>query len=175
MLQPPILSDEQVTLRPLQWQDLDALYAVASDPLIWEQHPNSNRYQRPVFENYFQGAMESGGAFLISNSLTGEVIGSSRYYDHEPDKKLLKIGYTFFARSCWGQGHNHASKHLMITHAFGFVDNIIFHVGENNMRSRIAMTRLGAELVGMETVAYYGEPDRLNCVFLITKEKFIPQ
>ena len=92
MLQPPILSDEQVTLRPLQWQDLDALYAVASDPLIWEQHPNSNRYQRPVFENYFQGAMESGGAFLISNSLTGEVIGSSRYYDHEPDKKLLKIG-----------------------------------------------------------------------------------
>jgi RimJ/RimL family protein N-acetyltransferase len=165
----PQLSNDIVTLRPLHWDDFEILYSVASDPLIWEQHPNPNRYQRPVFENYFKGAMESGGAFLITEAATGDVIGSSRFYDHEPDNSVLKIGYTFFARSSWGKGHNRASKMLMMQYAFGFVDNIIFHVGEDNMRSRIAMTRLGAELAGMEKVAYYGEPDRMNCVFVMRR------
>jgi len=173
MLQPDFLQNDLVSLKPLEWQDFEALYSVASDPLIWEQHPNSNRYQRPVFENYFQGAMESGGAFLISDKTNGKVVGSSRFYDHEPENKVLKIGYTFFARASWGKGHNQATKQLMMKHAFAFVDNIIFHVGENNTRSRIAMTRLGAQLIGMETVAYYGEPDRMNCVFKISKEVFI--
>lgn len=166
----PELSGEFVSLTPLRWEDFDVLYEVASDPLIWEQHPNPNRYQRPVFENYFKGAMESGGAFLISETSSGKVIGSSRFYDHEPDKKVLKIGYTFFARSSWGKGHNRASKLLMMRYAFEFVDSIIFHVGEQNMRSRVAMERLGARLEGMEKVAYYGEPDRMNCVFVMRKE-----
>lgn len=173
ILRPGKLEDDHVELLPLRWEDLDALYAVASDPLIWEQHPNPNRYQRPVFENYFRGAMESGGAFLIRERSTGNVIGSSRFYDHVPEKSELKIGYTFFARSSWGKGHNQASKRLMMEYAFQFVDRIIFHVGENNTRSRIAMTRLGAVLEGFETVAYYGEPDRMNCVFVMTKGRYV--
>src|SRR6187551_2552005 len=108
MLQPDFLQNDLVSLKPLEWQDFEALYSVASDPLIWEQHPNSNRYQRPVFENYFQGAMESGGAFLISDKTNGKVVGSSRFYDHESENKVLKIGYTFFTRASWGKGHNQA-------------------------------------------------------------------
>ena len=40
--------------------------------------------------------------------------------------------------------------------------------GAQNMRSRIAMQRLGAELIGEEEVAYFGEPPRMNVVFRIT-------
>lgn len=170
---PIILEDETVLLRPLQHSDFESLYAVAADPLIWEQHPNPNRYQRAVFENFFKGAMESGGAYIIIDKKDGAVIGCSRFYDHDPEKKTVMIGYTFFSRSVWGKGHNQAVKHLMMNYAFQFVDEILFHVGENNTRSRIAMTRLGAELLRMESIAYYGEPDRVNCLFSIRKADYL--
>ena len=88
---------------PLKETDFERLYLAASDPLIWEQHPNKNRYQRQQFENYFKGAMESGGAFLVTDATTKEVIGSSRYSDFNAEKGVVSIGYTFFVRRCWGK------------------------------------------------------------------------
>ena len=66
-LQPLHLKNELVELIPLQPEHFDELFAVASDPLIWEQHPNPDRYKKEVFENFFKGAIESKGAFLIKN------------------------------------------------------------------------------------------------------------
>ena len=59
----PILENSKVRLVPLQETDFEKLYKVASDPLVWEQHPNKNRYEREVFQNFFEGAMISKGAF----------------------------------------------------------------------------------------------------------------
>lgn len=56
----PTLEDERILLRPLQPADFDILYLVASDPLIWEQHPQKDRWERPVFEAFFQGALVRG-------------------------------------------------------------------------------------------------------------------
>lgn len=173
LLQPAQLANDKVALTPLLESDWDALYPVASDPGIWEQHPNPDRWQEPVFRNYFTGAMESKGAFLIRDAASGEPIGCSRYYDHDPEKKELKIGYTFFARSTWQKGYNRAAKHLMLAHAFTFVDTVIFHVGEQNMRSRTAMEKLGAEQIGIEAVAYYGEAVKNNVVYRIRKESWL--
>lgn len=166
----PSLANELVTLRPLREADWSALFAVAADPLIWEQHPNPDRYKEAVFRNYFTGALESQGALLISDTQTGEVIGCSRFYDYLPEKSEVKIGYTFFARSTWQKGFNRATKILMLQHAFQFVDNVIFHVGEHNLRSRTAMEKLGAEMIGMEDVAYYGEAVKRNVVYRIRKD-----
>lgn len=165
----PYLKNEMVILSPLRAEDLETLYIVASDPLIWKQHPNPDRYKREVFENYFRGAMESGGALLIKSAQTEEVIGCSRFYDHDADNKEIKIGYTFFGRSSWGKGFNNAAKELMIRHAFQSVDTIIFHVGVNNLRSRRAMEKLGAQLEGLQDVAYYGETSKQNCVYTLRK------
>ena len=71
-------------------------------------------YRAEVFENYFKGAIASNGAFLIKNILTGNAIGSSRFYDHVPEKSEIKIGYTFFSRDCWGMPFNKDVKTLMI-------------------------------------------------------------
>jgi RimJ/RimL family protein N-acetyltransferase len=163
------LQHEKVILRPLVAEDLDALYAVASDPLIWEQHPNPDRYRREVFEKFFEGAIASQGAFLILDTLTGEVIGSSRFYDHFPEAGEVKIGYTFFARKCWGGGFNTAVKALMTRHAFQWVDRIIFHIGAGNLRSQIAIGRMGAQKIGEEDVAYYGEATKRNFVYTLDR------
>lgn len=171
----PVLTSPEVILRPLQADDFEALYAVASDPAIWEQHPNPDRYQRQVFTNYFKGAMESRGALLILDSSSGEVIGSSRYYDLDTAQRELKIGYTFFAKTCWGKGYNRAVKILMINHAFEFVSTILFHVGITNHRSRRAMEKLGAHFEGELEVAYYGESPKRNAVYTITRSEWSPR
>ena len=167
-LQPIHLQNELVQLIPLSIDDFEVLYTVASDPLIWEQHPNPDRYKRDVFSNYFDGAMASKGAFLIKSAETGAAIGSSRFYDHKPELKEIKIGYTFFSRACWGKPYNSNVKHLMLSHAFTFVERVVFHVGASNLRSQKAMEKLGAIKTGEEEVAYFGEPSRWNFVYTIS-------
>ena len=166
----PILENEFVKIEPLKESDFEVLYAVASDPLIWEQHPNKDRYKRDVFEIFFKGAIESGGAFLVFDKQTGKAIGSSRYYDYNIENKSILIGYTFFARSHWGSKYNPALKNLMIQYAFQFIDAVIFHIGANNVRSQKAIERSGAVKTGELEVEYYGEASKLNFVYEIKKE-----
>jgi RimJ/RimL family protein N-acetyltransferase len=61
----PNLKGELIELRPLTPEDWDDLFAVASDPLIWEQHPECDRYKEDVFKTFFREALESGGAFVV--------------------------------------------------------------------------------------------------------------
>jgi RimJ/RimL family protein N-acetyltransferase len=170
----PRIRNRLVRLEPLEPDDFDALYAVASDPLIWEQHPNKNRYQREVFEVFFRGALESGGAFCVIDDATGELIGSSRYYDLDETRRTVSVGYTFIARNTWGRQYNRALKTLMLEHAFRFVDRVIFQVGAANLRSRKAMEKLGAICVGEADVAYHGEPSTRNVIYVIDKDGWLP-
>jgi RimJ/RimL family protein N-acetyltransferase len=163
----PTLENSWIKLEPLDPGDFEALYSVAADPLIWEQHPNKNRYQREVFATFFQGAIESGGALRVIDNRTGTLIGSSRYYDLDAAQRVLAIGYTFIARRNWGGEYNRALKSLMLDHAFQCVDRVIFHVGAANLRSRKAMEKLGAIHIGEAAVSYYGEQSHQNVIYKI--------
>lgn len=162
------LEDELIRIVPLKATDFEQLYQVALDPLVWEQHPNKDRYRREVFENFFRGALDSKGAFLVLSKATGAVIGSSRYYD-TTEADSIAIGYTFFGRAYWGKQYNPALKKLMIDHALLHFDAVIFHVGSNNIRSQTAVTRLGANKIAEEEIAYYGEPAKLNFIYRISR------
>jgi N-acetyltransferase len=144
-LQPTLLG-RTLSIRPLRAEDLEVLYAAASDPAIWEQHPEPTRYQRTVFEGFFKAALASRGALLVTDRATGAVIGSSRYYDNDPAARSVAIGYTFLARRYWGGAANRELKQLMLDHAFRWADTVWFHVGRDNLRSRRAMEKIGAEL-----------------------------
>lgn len=165
----PLLKTEIITATPLKEEDFEKLYAVASDPLVWEQHPNKNRYQREVFEVFFRGAMESGGAFLVMDTKTGEVAGSSRFYDFSSEKSEVSIGYTFFGRKFWGGKYNPVLKKLMLDHAFQYVENVIFHIGAVNIRSQKAIEKLGAVKISEQEIAYFGEEEKLNFIYRIEK------
>ncbi len=143
----PTLVGETISLRPLKAEDFEALYAAASDPLVWEQHPEPLRYQREVFEkSFFAGALASRGAFAVTDNASGKIIGSSRYYDWNPQKAKVAIGYTFLARSHWGGATNREMKQLMLDHAFRWAKTVWFHVGKDNWRSRKAMEKIGGKL-----------------------------
>lgn len=166
-LQPEHLKTDLIQLFPLQENDFEELYRVASDPLVWEQHPNKLRYQREVFQNFFEGAMQSKGAFLVRDAQTNEVVGSSRFYDFDENDNSILIGYTFIGRKFWGNGYNKALKKLMLDYAFQFVDTVYFHIGAQNFRSQKAIEKIGATKVGEQEVEYFGEDSKLNYIYQI--------
>lgn len=168
----PILETENVKLIPLQENDFERLFQVASDPLIWEQHPNKNRYKREVFKTFFEGAMLSKGAFLILDKVSGEVAGSTRFYDFDKNENSIFIGYTFYGRKFWGSKLNPQVKKMMVDYILNDVDLVKFHVGKENFRSRKAMEKLGAELFGDVSVAYFGEAPKMNVEYRITRENW---
>jgi len=165
----PNLKGELIELRPLTPEDWDDLFAIASDPLIWEQHPESARYKEDVFKVFFKDALESGGAFVVIDSKNKRIIGSTRFHSYEPEKSEIEIGWTFLARKYWGGRHNWEVKQLMLAHAFQFVDNVVFYVGENNMRSRRATEKIGAIKSGMVKKVYGNRPPSLNVRYVIKK------
>lgn len=169
----PTLQNDLLILKPLKEEDFEMVFKAASDPLVWDQHPNKNRYQREEFLNFFKGAMESRGAFKIVDAASGKVIGSSRFYDLNEKKSSVLIGYTFFARKYWGQGYNHALKTLMLNYAFQFVEKVIFHVGATNFRSQKSIQKTGAKKVEELEVKYFGEGSKLNFVYEIERAAYL--
>ena len=144
----PTLTGELLRLRPLQHEDFADLFAVASDPLIWEQHPAKDRCQEDVFRSFFRAGMESGGALAAIDNTDGRIIGSSRFGGCDQERSEIEIGWTFLARKYWGGLYNREMKHLMLRHAFRFVDSVVFLIGPQNLRSRRAMEKLGGIHIG---------------------------
>lgn len=144
----PTLSNELITIKPLQVDDFDALYEIASDELLWEQHPNNDRYKKPIFKVFFENAILSKGAFLVIDNKNDTIIGSSRYYGFNEAEPSIIIGYTFISRAYWGTNYNSSLKKIMIDYAFQYVNKIYFHVGDTNYRSQKAVEKLGALKVG---------------------------
>jgi RimJ/RimL family protein N-acetyltransferase len=165
----PNLKGELIELRPLAPEDWKDLYAVASDPLIWEQHPESDRYKEEVFKVFFREALESGGAFVVIDKKSQQIIGSTRFYGYHPKKSEIEIGWTFLTRKYWGGHYNREMKKLLLAHAFKFVENVVFFVGETNFRSQKAMEKIGAIRSGIVTRAYGNHPPALNVKYVIKK------
>lgn len=167
--QPDILQDDSVKLIPLVDADFDDVFQAASDPLIWEQHPTSDRYKKEVFKQYFDGAISSKAAFRIIDGLTNKTIGSTRFYDYRPERKSIAIGYTFLAREYWGGRYNKSAKKLLLDYAFQYVDDVYFHIGLTNIRSQTAILKIGAVKAGLVDFEYYGTKAQ-HLEFVISKK-----
>ncbi len=167
----PTLKSEILELRPLRADDFESLYAVASDPLIWEQHPNSDRYQLDVFQKFFDEAMQSGGALIAFDRKNDQVIGSSRFYGYDLIRSEVEIGWSFLARSHWGGVYNGEMKRLMLSHAFKFVDNVLFFIGSTNLRSQRAVEKIGGVRAGTKL-----DPNgRESFIYRITRSAYLAE
>ncbi len=169
----PVLEGDRLLLRPLSPADWDALFSVASDRLIWEVHPAHDRWQEPVFWTFFGDALDNGGALAVIDKGSGAIIGSSRYQGFDPaDGGSVEIGWTFLARRFWGGSYNRELKRLMLVHALGFVERVLFRVGEDNLRSRGAMTKIGGKLTEDEEIRQMAGLWTNHVVFEITRKSF---
>jgi N-acetyltransferase len=169
----PTLEGPTLSLRPLRPDDWDALFAVASDPLIWEVHPGHDRWQEPVFRLFFADALAHRGALAVIEKASGRIVGSSRYQAYDPEEGgSVEIGWTFLERALWGGAANRELKRLMLEHAFRYVERVDFRVGEDNVRSRGAMSKIGGRLSERTSVAEIAGRQVRHVIFEITRESF---
>jgi hypothetical protein len=162
-----------ISLTLLQETDFDRLFAVAADPLIWEGHPNKERYKKEVFRDYFDSGIAGKSAFLVVDNATNKVIGTTRYYAFQPEISRIAIGYTFLARKYWGGAYNKAMKSILLHHAFGQVESVVFHIADINYRSQKAIEKIGAIKINSLEMAFNGGK-RPYFEYEIKKEMFRP-
>jgi RimJ/RimL family protein N-acetyltransferase len=139
----PSLNNAQLSLRPLQSEDHDALAVAAADPKTWAGHPNNDRHKPDIFAAYFAFLLNSGGTLVIRNA-SEDVIGCTRYYSVPGEPDNVSIGFTFLSNKYWGGAVNRHVKSLMLDHAFAVTDIVWFHIDPTNIRSQKATAKLGA-------------------------------
>ena len=159
------LQTERFFLEPLTPKDFNALYAVASDPLLWEQHPEADRWNRSKFQHFFQDGLTNDlGCFVIKEKRSGRPAGSTRFYGFDEADRCIRIGYTFIVRELWGTAANREIKKTMLTRAFKVVDRVFFDIGPQNFRSIAAVKKLGA-------VFSHDESDS-KAVYMLSKQQW---
>ena len=163
----PTLKGDLVELRPLRPNDYDSLYAVAADPLIWEQHPVKNRHEQTSFQEFFRESLASGGALIVIDAKTQRVIGSARFHDFDEDRDEVEVGWIFLARSHWGGIYNGELTRLMVKHALRFVSGVVWLAAPENVRSQRAVEKIGGVRVGSRADA----GGRDSYVYLITESE----
>ena len=135
-------------MRPLRAGDFAELYAAASDPRIWEQHPVRNRHEEPVFRAYFAEHLASRETLAVLDRSDGRIVGQTRFHGFDARRSEVEIGWTFLARSHWGGEYNGEMKRLMLDHAFRYVERVVFLIHPENLRSHRAVEKLGAVRAG---------------------------
>ncbi len=165
----PKLKGEHLELRPLTDEDFPALYKAASDPLIWELHPQPDRYKPDVFKSFFDEALKSKGSFAIIDAKISEIIGTSRFYDYLAEDSSVIIGYTFLTRKYWGGACNYDLKKLMVNYALKHVKTTYFQVGLKNLRSQKAMEKIGGINTGIQEIPVSYAPPKKSYVYKIEK------
>jgi RimJ/RimL family protein N-acetyltransferase len=161
----PTLQGPTLGLRPLQPADRDAFLAVASDPLIWEQHPESDRHTPDKLERFFADALASGGALVVTTA-DGTIIGSSRFETPDVERSRVLIDHTFLARTHWTREHYFEIKGLLFDHAFQTFETVELRVGVDNARTRGAVE----DVLGATHVDTIATPLGEDAVYEVSRE-----
>ncbi|OOG44257.1 GNAT family N-acetyltransferase [Rhodanobacter sp. C06] len=152
---PVLLRDAHVALEPLSFDHVPALEAAAADGELWKLWFTSvpapgqvAAYVEKALEGQRDGTMLP---FAVREPGSGEIVGSTRYYDITPELPRLAIGYTWYAKR-WQQSHlNTACKRLLLAHAFDTLGcvAVLLHTDHRNLDSQRAIERLGAHRDGV--------------------------
>ena len=169
----PVLETQRLLIRPLQEEDRSALFEVASDPMVWEQHPVHDRWRREVFDAFFDECLASGGALAVIRKDKDRIVGHTRFDKYDPDEGgVVEIGWTYLERVCWGKGINSEMKAAMLQHAFANVALVEFRVGDTNYRSRNALEAIGAVRTDRYELGRYDGKRIVHLVYEITRDSF---
>ncbi|MFZ0870092.1 MAG: GNAT family protein [Rhodanobacter sp.] len=154
-LTPTRLQDEYVVLEPLRLDHAPALEAAAADGELWNlwftsvPAPGQARiYVEKALQAQSEGLMLP---FAVREQTSGEIVGTTRYYEIAPELPRLAIGYTWYARR-WQKSHlNTACKRLLLRHAFETIHCVAveLHTDRRNLDSQRAIERLGAHRDGI--------------------------
>jgi RimJ/RimL family protein N-acetyltransferase len=149
------LENAWVALEPMALSHVPALEQAAADGNLWDlwfttvpAPGQMTAYVEKALRGQVEGRMTP---WVVIEKASGDIVGTSRYYDITPDPYRLAIGYTWYARR-WQRSHlNTACKHLLLDNAFQNLGVVAveFHTDAYNQDSQKAIERLGAKREGV--------------------------
>ena len=146
---------EKVKLVPLEKSHKAGLLKAAADGKLWELWFTSVPSAETI-DNYIEHALnqKQNGTefpFVVLDKNNGDIIGSTRYYNVQPEHRRLEIGYTWYAKKYQRTGVNTECKYLLLQYAFENLNCIAVQFLTNwyNLPSRAAIARLGAKQDGV--------------------------
>jgi RimJ/RimL family protein N-acetyltransferase len=152
----PTLEGRIVRLEPLAPSHHDGLRAAAGPPEIWEYWSFNAGESDAAFDSWFDGCTEEGAAggdahFATILQSTGRPVGSTSFCTIREADLGLEIGWTWLTPSVWGTGVNTEAKFLQLQYAFETLGciRVDWDTYEQNARSRVALTKLGATFEGV--------------------------
>jgi N-acetyltransferase len=152
----PILKGEGIYLEYANPSHFSELIQVGSDDRIWQVARPKNQDIDAFINDYVKNLLQSHQsgstyAYIVKESQTGKIVGSTRYYDIAPHDKRVSLGYTWYHPNYWGKGINPKAKYAMLSQIFERLNwnRVEFHVDARNQRSIAAMTYLGATRDGI--------------------------
>jgi RimJ/RimL family protein N-acetyltransferase/nitroimidazol reductase NimA-like FMN-containing flavoprotein (pyridoxamine 5'-phosphate oxidase superfamily) len=150
-LDPAPMAGAHVVLEPLDLSHVDDLLAATADAEVWRhltaRQPRDREemaaYVRDALADWHRGARVP---WVQRSAVTGEVVGTTSYYEVEPGRRSLAIGHTFLGRAAWRTGVNTEAKLLLLTRAFETLgaERVVWHTDIRNERSQRAIESLGA-------------------------------
>jgi RimJ/RimL family protein N-acetyltransferase len=145
-----VLENSRVRLRPLEVADFESLKPAALDPAVWK-FTLTRADDAVSLADYIAAAVhdrqaERRYAFAIVDLATGQLAGSTSYYNIVPADQRLSIGYTWLGREFQGTGINRAAKHLLLSYAFDGLhyERVELETDSRNLQSQHAMRAMGA-------------------------------
>jgi RimJ/RimL family protein N-acetyltransferase len=154
-VEPVTLRGAHATLEPLAVAHLDAIRAAAADGELWRLWYTSVPAPDAT-PRWLESALdmrERLGAmpFVVRDNASGDVVGSTRYFNVDAANRRLEIGHTWYARRAQRTAINTECKLLLLTHAFETLRCIAveFRTHWLNHASRAAIARLGAKEDGV--------------------------
>jgi RimJ/RimL family protein N-acetyltransferase len=149
------LESTTVKLIPLTKSHAAPLLEAASDGELWNlwftSVPNAEEVEDYIENALDQKARGESLPFVVVETSTGDIIGSTRFCNADASNQRVEIGYTWYSKRFQRTSCNTECKLLLLTHAFETLNAIAveFRTNWHNQASRAAILRLGAKQDGV--------------------------
>jgi RimJ/RimL family protein N-acetyltransferase len=150
----PTIPALRVVLRHLTEDDVDALFAIFSNPEVmryWSTLPMTDRREALDLLEHVHGSFRRGTLFQWGVARRGDdlVIGTCTLFNFETDNRRAEIGYAL-GREHWGQGYMREALEALLGYAFGELDlqRLEADVDPRNSSSIRSLERLGFQREG---------------------------
>ena len=167
-ISPVTLKGHFISLEPMTFAHEQALIAAAADGELWNTDvtiiprvEGMKDYIQYAVDGLAQGnqlpfvIVSKAGAVARpsgrAQDFTGEIVGTTRFYEIFPNDRKAAIGYTWLAKSAQRTPINTEAKLLLLTHAFETwkLVRVELITDVRNEQSRAAILRLGAKQEGI--------------------------
>jgi len=169
-----ILEDDIVRLRSLETTDFEHLleYSV-NEPDIWAFNAGGAAGPENL-KIYIDNAVKLRQEakvypFIVFHKKDNKYIGSTRFYNIEPERKILELGFTWYGKNYQGTGINKNCKYLLFDFAFSKlgIERVGLGANSKNQRSINAMKSVGCTVEGiLRSRGYDAEGQRIDSVVL---------